>query len=480
MTDRRTIQLRKCERRREERSARSLVRAGEPRQSARAAARPRRTRTTASSFFSMPTRFVSATPCARSSSRSRRARRRRLRPRARSATCARFIARCQALEYICGFNLDRRAYTRWNCITSCPARSARSAKRDRRGGRTQSRDAGGRHRPDPDPSQTRQRIVYVPDAIAWTEAPETVRTLARQRFRWAFGTLQCLWKHRDMVFNWSYRALGWFSLPSIWFFQIILVAHHADGGFVPARLASLRRLARGPAVRYHLPGDGRAPRDARLHHGRRTDLRGLADSADAPDLSADAQLCDLESDPPRDQRRVVVGGNSSARPACRRGHEEITNRRSTGRMQRLARSSPSHWPLAFASVSFALRETPTPTRRRRLLPPGPAPIPAPTWISATQEDDVTLEAIEEFENAWWANIRRSSPRRAIGVSRLFPTRICSSSGGTARSRSSSGRPGTGPTTRKRAGHFADADHRREHGMPTSIAGPMARATSDSR
>src|SRR5205085_697322 len=50
------------------------------------------------------------------------------------------------------------------------------------------------------------RIVYVPEAIAWTEAPETVKTLARQRFRWAYGTLQCLWKHRDMVFNWKYRA----------------------------------------------------------------------------------------------------------------------------------------------------------------------------------------------------------------------------------------------------------------------------------
>jgi cellulose synthase/poly-beta-1,6-N-acetylglucosamine synthase-like glycosyltransferase len=70
----------------------------------------------------------------------------------------------------------------------------------------------------------RQRIVYVPGAIAWTEAPESVRALARQRSRWAYGTLQCLWKHRDMVFNWNYRALGWFSLPSIWFFQIILVA----------------------------------------------------------------------------------------------------------------------------------------------------------------------------------------------------------------------------------------------------------------
>src|SRR5204863_308425 len=76
-------------------------------------------------------------------------------------------------------------------------------------------------------SDPRVRLLRQPNhgkARAWTEAPETVKTLARQRFRWAYGTLQCLWKHRDMVFNWNYRALGWFSLPSVWFFQIILVA----------------------------------------------------------------------------------------------------------------------------------------------------------------------------------------------------------------------------------------------------------------
>jgi len=136
-----------------------------------------------------------------------------------------FIARCQSLEYTCGFNLDRRAYTRWNCITVVPG--AISAVR-----KSAIDDAGGLSlqtlAEDTDLTLTlhkqNQRIVYVPGAIAWTEAPETVRTLARQRFRWAYGTLQCLWKHRDMVFNWKYRALGWFSLPSVWFFQIILVA----------------------------------------------------------------------------------------------------------------------------------------------------------------------------------------------------------------------------------------------------------------
>jgi cellulose synthase/poly-beta-1,6-N-acetylglucosamine synthase-like glycosyltransferase/peptidoglycan/xylan/chitin deacetylase (PgdA/CDA1 family)/spore germination protein YaaH len=136
-----------------------------------------------------------------------------------------FIARCQALEYTCGFNLDRRAYNRWNCITVVPGAISAIRKDviDEAGGlslQTLAEDTDltlSLHR-------NRQRIVYVPDAIAWTEAPETVRSLARQRSRWAYGTLQCLWKHRDMVFNWNYRALGWFSLPSVWFFQIILVA----------------------------------------------------------------------------------------------------------------------------------------------------------------------------------------------------------------------------------------------------------------
>jgi cellulose synthase/poly-beta-1,6-N-acetylglucosamine synthase-like glycosyltransferase len=136
-----------------------------------------------------------------------------------------FIAKCQALEYTCGFNLDRRAYTRWNCMTVVPGAisAIRKSAIDAAGGLSLETLAE-----DTDLTlalhKCNQRIVYVPEAIAWTEAPETVRNLARQRFRWAYGTLQCLWKHRDMVFNWKYRALGWFSLPSVWFFQIILVA----------------------------------------------------------------------------------------------------------------------------------------------------------------------------------------------------------------------------------------------------------------
>src|SRR4029077_19609137 len=90
-----------------------------------------------------------------------------------------FIARCQALEYTCGFNLDRRAYNRWKCITVVPGAisAIRKDAIDEAGGlslETLAEDTDltlSLHR-------HRQRIVYVPDAIAWTEAPETVATLA--------------------------------------------------------------------------------------------------------------------------------------------------------------------------------------------------------------------------------------------------------------------------------------------------------------
>jgi peptidoglycan-N-acetylglucosamine deacetylase len=136
-----------------------------------------------------------------------------------------FIARCQELEYICGFNLDRRAYHQLNCITVVPG--AISALR-----RSAVVAAGGISddtlAEDTDLTLSFHRlgwrINYEANARAWTEAPETVRSLLRQRFRWAFGTLQCLWKHRDLLFQPRRGALGFFSLPGVWFYQILLVA----------------------------------------------------------------------------------------------------------------------------------------------------------------------------------------------------------------------------------------------------------------
>src|SRR5262249_5665916 len=71
--------------------------------------------------------------------------------------------------------------------------------------------------------------------------------------------------------------------------------YHANGGFVSAGIAAIRRLERGAAVHRNIPGHGCSPRHARLHARARADHTRLANFADAPDLSPDAQLLCLES-----------------------------------------------------------------------------------------------------------------------------------------------------------------------------------------
>ena len=59
----------------------------------------------------------------------------------------------------------------------------------------------------------RYKVMQENGAVAYTEAPETIRTLAKQRKRWMFGVIQVLWKHRRMMLNGRYGALGLVSLP---------------------------------------------------------------------------------------------------------------------------------------------------------------------------------------------------------------------------------------------------------------------------
>ena len=136
-----------------------------------------------------------------------------------------WITLFQSLEYTCGFNLDRRAYDQWNCVTVVPG--AISAFRKsiimKAGGLSEDTMAE-----DTDLTLMIHRlgykVAYAPTAVAFTEAPDTVAGLVRQRTRWAFGTLQCLIKHNDLLFNPRYKGLAFFSLPCIWFFHFFLVA----------------------------------------------------------------------------------------------------------------------------------------------------------------------------------------------------------------------------------------------------------------
>jgi cellulose synthase/poly-beta-1,6-N-acetylglucosamine synthase-like glycosyltransferase/peptidoglycan/xylan/chitin deacetylase (PgdA/CDA1 family)/spore germination protein YaaH len=132
------------------------------------------------------------------------------------------VTRWQALEYITSQNMDRRAFASLNCITVVPG-AVGAWRRDLL------EEAGGfpadTLAEDQDLTLRIRRmgynIGYEENALAWTEAPDRLRALAKQRFRWAFGTLQCMRKHLDALFRPRYGALGFIALPNVWIFQIL-------------------------------------------------------------------------------------------------------------------------------------------------------------------------------------------------------------------------------------------------------------------
>ncbi len=134
-----------------------------------------------------------------------------------------WITRWQALEYITSQNLEKRAFDLLNCIPVVPgAAGAWRAELLRESGGF----SGDTVAEDTDLTLTIRRngwkILYDEDAIGRTEVPDTVEALIRQRFRWTFGTLQAVWKHRDTTAKPRYGTLGWVAIPNIFLFQIVL------------------------------------------------------------------------------------------------------------------------------------------------------------------------------------------------------------------------------------------------------------------
>ncbi|RCH54631.1 glycosyl transferase family 2 [Mucilaginibacter hurinus] len=133
------------------------------------------------------------------------------------------ITRWQAIEYITAQNMDRRAFDLINSITVIPGAigAFRKTAIEKAGGFTFDTLAE-----DCDLTMRILKQGYVVrncgDAVAYTEAPETVNMLLKQRFRWSFGVIQSFWKNRDALFNKKYRFFGMVGMPNILIFQIIL------------------------------------------------------------------------------------------------------------------------------------------------------------------------------------------------------------------------------------------------------------------
>ncbi|HEY3001507.1 MAG TPA: glycosyltransferase [Kribbellaceae bacterium] len=134
------------------------------------------------------------------------------------------LGRWQHIEYVVGFNLDRRLFDLAECMPTVPGAVGgfrRSALR-RIGGLSEMTLAE-----DTDLTMALcrdgWRVVYEERAVAWTEAPATLGALWKQRYRWCYGTIQAMWKHRGaLVQRGQAGKLGRRGLGYLLLFQVLL------------------------------------------------------------------------------------------------------------------------------------------------------------------------------------------------------------------------------------------------------------------
>jgi cellulose synthase/poly-beta-1,6-N-acetylglucosamine synthase-like glycosyltransferase/peptidoglycan/xylan/chitin deacetylase (PgdA/CDA1 family) len=131
-----------------------------------------------------------------------------------------FLGRWQHLEYVIGFNLDRRFFDVAGCMPTIPGAIGAFRMEVLQRIRGVPADTLAE---DTDLTlavlRAGWRVTYEEHAIAWTEAPASLRQLWRQRYRWCYGTMQAMWKHRHAIVerNRVRRGLLYLSV-----FQILL------------------------------------------------------------------------------------------------------------------------------------------------------------------------------------------------------------------------------------------------------------------
>ncbi|QUI31997.1 glycosyltransferase [Streptomyces alfalfae] len=133
------------------------------------------------------------------------------------------IGAWQHIEYVMGFNLDRRMYDVLRCMPTIPGAvgAFRRSALERVGGMSDDTLAE-----DTDITMALHRdgwrVVYAEKARAWTEAPETVQQLWSQRYRWSYGTMQAIWKHRRAVVERGPSGrFGRVGLPLVSLFMVL-------------------------------------------------------------------------------------------------------------------------------------------------------------------------------------------------------------------------------------------------------------------
>ncbi|MFD7708229.1 glycosyltransferase [Streptomyces sp. NPDC059785] len=133
------------------------------------------------------------------------------------------IGAWQHIEYVMGFNLDRRMYDVLRCMPTIPGAigAFRRSALERVGGLSDDTLAE-----DTDITMALHRdgwrVVYAEKARAWTEAPGSVQQLWSQRYRWSYGTMQAIWKHRRaLVERGPSGRFGRVGLPLVALFMVV-------------------------------------------------------------------------------------------------------------------------------------------------------------------------------------------------------------------------------------------------------------------
>ncbi|MEU8223511.1 glycosyltransferase [Kribbella sp. NPDC048915] len=134
------------------------------------------------------------------------------------------LGRWQHIEYVIGFNLDRRLFDLAECMPTVPGAvgAFRRTALERIGGLS---DVTLAEDTDLTMALCRDgwRVVYEESAVAWTEAPASLGALWRQRYRWCYGTLQAMWKHRGaMLQRGRAGKFGRRGLTYLLLFQVLL------------------------------------------------------------------------------------------------------------------------------------------------------------------------------------------------------------------------------------------------------------------
>ncbi|MEV6370675.1 glycosyltransferase [Micromonospora musae] len=130
----------------------------------------------------------------------------------------------QHIEYVIGFNLDRRLYETLGCMPTVPGAIGAFRRRVLLAAGGMSDDTLAE---DTDITmailRAGWRVVYEKRARAWTEAPASLTQLWRQRYRWSYGTMQAMWKHRRAMFDTGPSGrFGRFGLPMLALFGVVL------------------------------------------------------------------------------------------------------------------------------------------------------------------------------------------------------------------------------------------------------------------